>query len=44
MATVTWSHDVRVTELKMAVVILPSCFGGKNVAVPFCGILESWDE
>jgi hypothetical protein len=33
-----------VTEGLVAIVILPSCFGGKNVAVPFGGILEGWGE
>ena len=32
-------HDVSVAELKAAIVILPSCFGGKTVAVPF---VVSW--
>ena len=30
--------------MKVAVVILPSCFGGKTVSIPFCGILKIWDE
>jgi hypothetical protein len=37
-------HDMRVTKSPVAIVILPSCFGGKNVAVPFYDILEFWDE
>jgi hypothetical protein len=43
LGNLTRGHDMRITELKVTVVILPSCFGGKSVSVPFCGILEKWD-
>jgi hypothetical protein len=37
-------YDMSVTEGPVAIVILPSCFGGKTVAVPFGGIPEGSDE
>jgi hypothetical protein len=40
LGTPTCGPDVNVTESKVAGVILPSCFGGKIVSVPFCGILN----